>query len=99
MENCICSLVVLEQSEHLFYHYCRFESLEPEMNNLGARVTHVNDVAEQLLNSENCRQDQIHQTKDQLNNRLEQYFSLDKPLLLYFSKFYPTGCSLIPCSL
>ncbi|XP_024118372.1 spectrin family protein [Oryzias melastigma] len=54
----------------------RFESLEPEMNNLGARVTHVNDVAEQLLNSENCRQDQIHQTKDQLNNRWAEFDQL-----------------------
>lgn len=42
------------------------------MNNLGARVTDVNQVAEQLLSSDNCNKDQIHQTRDQLNNRSEQ---------------------------
>uniref|UniRef100_A0A8C8A744 Spectrin beta chain n=1 Tax=Oryzias sinensis TaxID=183150 RepID=A0A8C8A744_9TELE len=54
----------------------RFESLEPEMNNLGARVTHVNDVAEFLLDSDNCRKDQIHQTRDQLNNRWTEFEQL-----------------------
>ena len=54
---------------------CRFETLEPEMNNLGTRVTDVNHVAEQLLNSDNCSEDQIHQTKDQLNNRSEITFN------------------------
>uniref|UniRef100_A0A672Z4V3 Spectrin beta chain n=1 Tax=Sphaeramia orbicularis TaxID=375764 RepID=A0A672Z4V3_9TELE len=49
----------------------RFETLEPEMNNLGTRVTDVNVVAEQLLSSDNCSKDQIHQTRDQLNNRSE----------------------------
>uniref|UniRef100_A0A8C4DDL7 Spectrin beta chain n=1 Tax=Dicentrarchus labrax TaxID=13489 RepID=A0A8C4DDL7_DICLA len=49
----------------------RFETLEPEMNNLGTRVTDVNQVAEQLLSSDNCNKDQIHQTRDQLNNRSE----------------------------
>lgn len=49
----------------------RFETLEPEMNNLGSRVTDVNQVAEQLLDSDNRSKDQIHQTRDQLNNRSE----------------------------
>uniref|UniRef100_A0A8C6LDN1 Spectrin beta chain n=1 Tax=Nothobranchius furzeri TaxID=105023 RepID=A0A8C6LDN1_NOTFU len=49
----------------------RFDTLEPEMNNVGTRVTDVNQVAEQLLSSDNCSKDQIHQTKDQLNNRSE----------------------------
>lgn len=48
---------------------CRFETLEPEMNNLSSRVSDVNQVAEQLLSSDNCNKDQIHQTRDQLNNR------------------------------
>ncbi|XP_035999097.1 spectrin family protein isoform X1 [Fundulus heteroclitus] len=51
----------------------RFDTLEPEMNNLGARVTDVNQVAEQLLSSENCNKDQIHQTTDQLNNRWKEF--------------------------
>lgn len=39
------------------------------MNNLGNRVNDVNLVAEQLLSSDNCNKDQIHQTGEQLNNR------------------------------
>lgn len=39
------------------------------MNNLGTRVTDVNQVSEQLLSSDSCNKDQIHQTTDQLNNR------------------------------
>uniref|UniRef100_A0A3P8RSA6 Spectrin beta chain n=1 Tax=Amphiprion percula TaxID=161767 RepID=A0A3P8RSA6_AMPPE len=54
----------------------RFETLEPEMNNVGARVTDVNQVAEQLLSSDNCNKDQIHQTKDQLNNRWKEFEQL-----------------------
>lgn len=42
------------------------------MNNLGARVTYVNQKAEQLLSSDSCNKDQIHQTRDQLNDRSEQ---------------------------
>lgn len=52
---------------------CRFETLEPEMNNLGSRVTDVNQVAEQLLSSDNRNKDKIHQTRDQLNNRSERF--------------------------
>uniref|UniRef100_A0A665U6K9 Spectrin beta chain n=1 Tax=Echeneis naucrates TaxID=173247 RepID=A0A665U6K9_ECHNA len=51
-------------------------TLEPEMNNLGTRVTDVNQVAEQLLNSDNCSKDQIHQTRDQLNNRWREFEQL-----------------------
>ncbi|MEQ2188224.1 hypothetical protein GOODEAATRI_012844 [Goodea atripinnis] len=46
------------------------------MNNLSTRVTDVNDVAEQLLSSDNCNKDQIHQTRDQLNNRYELIFKM-----------------------
>ncbi|XP_054610767.1 spectrin family protein isoform X4 [Dunckerocampus dactyliophorus] len=54
----------------------RFETLEPEMNNLGTRVTDVNQVAEQLLTSDNCNKDQIHQTRDHLNNRWKEFQKL-----------------------
>nr|XP_040035677.1 spectrin family protein isoform X2 [Gasterosteus aculeatus aculeatus] len=54
----------------------RFETLEPEMNNLGTRVTDVNQVAEQLLSSDNCNKDQIHQTRDQLHNRWKEFEQL-----------------------
>lgn len=39
------------------------------MNNIGSRVADVNQVAEQLLKSDNCDKEQIHQTQDQLNDR------------------------------
>ncbi|KAM3868814.1 spectrin family protein isoform 2-T2 [Diretmus argenteus] len=51
----------------------RFETLEPEMNNLGTRVTDVNLVSQQLLSSDNCSKDQIHHTQDQLNNRWKEF--------------------------
>ncbi|XP_059207001.1 spectrin family protein isoform X1 [Centropristis striata] len=54
----------------------RFETLEPEMNSLGTRVTDVNQVAEQLLSSDNCNKDQIHQTRDKLNNRWKEFEKL-----------------------
>ncbi|XP_078121361.1 spectrin family protein isoform X4 [Sander vitreus] len=54
----------------------RFETLEPEMNNLGIRVTDVNQVAEQLLSSDNCSKAQIHQTRDQLHNRWKEFEQL-----------------------
>ena len=48
---------------------CRFETLEPEMNNLGLRVTDVNQVNQQLLGSENRDKEQINRTQEQLNDR------------------------------
>lgn len=47
----------------------RFETLEPEMNTLGARISDVNQVAQQLLGSDNRNKEQIDQTQNQLNNR------------------------------
>ncbi|KAG9346529.1 hypothetical protein JZ751_006840 [Albula glossodonta] len=54
----------------------RFETLEPEMNNIGTRIADVNQVAEQLLNSDHCSKDQIHQTLDQLNTRWKEFQDL-----------------------
>lgn len=71
---------------------CRFDTLEPEMNNVGARVNDVNQVAEQLLNSENCNKDQIHQTKDKLNNRSELVFRV---YLIYKMYVYVWLCDFI----
>lgn len=39
------------------------------MNTLGARISDVNQVAQQLLGSDNRNKEQINQTQDQLNNR------------------------------
>ncbi|XP_050965123.1 spectrin family protein isoform X1 [Labeo rohita] len=54
----------------------RFETLEPEMNTLGARITDVNQVAQQLLGSDNRNKEQIDQTQNQLNNRWSDFQSL-----------------------
>ncbi|KAM6970759.1 spectrin family protein isoform 1-T1 [Aplochiton taeniatus] len=51
----------------------RFETLEPEMNNLATRITDVNQVAEQLLGSDDRSKDQVHQTQEQLNNRWKEF--------------------------
>lgn len=61
------------------------------MNNLGARVTDVNQVAEQLLSSDNRNKDQIHQTRDQLNNRSEQTYKVSGTginIFLFNMKFW-----------
>ena len=39
------------------------------MNNLGLRVTDVNQVNQQLLGSENRDKEQINRTQEQLNDR------------------------------
>uniref|UniRef100_A0A8C2I833 Spectrin beta chain n=1 Tax=Cyprinus carpio TaxID=7962 RepID=A0A8C2I833_CYPCA len=54
----------------------RFETLEPEMNTLGARITDVNQVAQQLLGSDNRNKEQIDQTQNQLNKRWSDFQSL-----------------------
>lgn len=47
----------------------RFETLEPEMNALAARITAVNDIAEQLLKANPPGKDSIVSTQRQLNHR------------------------------
>uniref|UniRef100_A0AAY4D553 Spectrin beta chain n=1 Tax=Denticeps clupeoides TaxID=299321 RepID=A0AAY4D553_9TELE len=54
----------------------RFETLEPEMNNLATRVSDVNQVAEQLLSSDNRNKEQINETQNQLNNRWVEFQQL-----------------------
>ncbi len=39
------------------------------MNTLGARISDVNQVAQQLLGSDNRNKEQIDQTQNQLNKR------------------------------
>lgn len=65
------------------------------MNNLGARVTDVNQVAEQLLSSDNCNKDQIHQTRDQLNNRSEQSYKAYLNSTIIFGSIYSIVFSLM----
>ncbi|XP_076848937.1 LOW QUALITY PROTEIN: spectrin family protein [Brachyhypopomus gauderio] len=54
----------------------RFDTLEPEMNNICSRITDVNQVAQQLLKSDSCNTEQINQTLDQLNNRWKDFQAL-----------------------
>uniref|UniRef100_A0A669E1R7 Spectrin beta chain n=1 Tax=Oreochromis niloticus TaxID=8128 RepID=A0A669E1R7_ORENI len=75
-EQWLDSMEIPTKLEDLEVVQQRFETLEPEMNNLGTRVTDVNQVAEQLLNSDSCNKDQIHQTTDQLNNRWKEFQQL-----------------------
>ncbi|XP_018607614.1 spectrin beta chain, non-erythrocytic 1-like isoform X2 [Scleropages formosus] len=54
----------------------RFETLETEMNNLGTRISDVNQVAQQLLGTDHCSKEQIHQTQAQLNNCWKEFQQL-----------------------
>lgn len=47
----------------------RFETLEPEMNNLASRVAAVNRIADQLLATDQRNQESIRATREQLNAR------------------------------
>ncbi|KAJ8276560.1 hypothetical protein COCON_G00083120 [Conger conger] len=51
----------------------RFETLETEMNNMGSRISDVNQVAKQLLDSDHRSKGQIHQTQDGLNDRWKEF--------------------------
>lgn len=49
--------------------HCRFESLEPEMNNQASRVAVVNQIARQLVHSGHPSEKDIKSQQDKLNNR------------------------------
>lgn len=51
------------------FHPLRFETLEPEMNALAARIAAVNDISEQLLKASPPGKDSIVNTQKQLNHR------------------------------
>lgn len=51
------------------------------MNTLGARISDVNQVAQQLLGSDNRNKEQINQTQDQLNNRYSHILTNTKSRL------------------
>ncbi|XP_072302377.1 spectrin family protein isoform X2 [Eucyclogobius newberryi] len=72
-EQWLDSMEIPTKLEDLEVVQQRFETLEPEMNNVSSRVNDVNQVAEQLLSSDNCNKDQIYQTKDQLHNRWKDF--------------------------
>ncbi|XP_048883547.1 spectrin beta chain, non-erythrocytic 1-like isoform X1 [Brienomyrus brachyistius] len=75
-EQWLDSMEIPSKLEDLEVVQQRFETLEPEMNNIATRIDDVNQVAQQLLNSDHCSKDQIHQTQDQLNTRWKDFQQL-----------------------
>ncbi|XP_054426793.1 spectrin beta chain, non-erythrocytic 2 isoform X2 [Pteronotus mesoamericanus] len=75
-EQWLNGLALPERLEDLEVVQQRFETLEPEMNALAARITAVNDIAEQLLKANPPSKDSIVNTQKQLNHRWQQFRSL-----------------------
>ncbi|XP_076971715.1 spectrin beta chain, non-erythrocytic 2 isoform X1 [Tamandua tetradactyla] len=75
-EQWLNGLALPERLEDLEVVQQRFETLEPEMNALAARITAVNDIAEQLLKASPPSRDSIVDTQRQLNHRWQQFRSL-----------------------
>ncbi|XP_042532451.1 spectrin beta chain, non-erythrocytic 2 isoform X2 [Dipodomys spectabilis] len=75
-EQWLNSMALPERLEDLEVVQQRFETLEPEMNALAARITAVNDIAEQLLQANPPGKDRIVNTQEQLNHRWRQFRSL-----------------------
>ncbi|XP_044115709.1 spectrin beta chain, non-erythrocytic 2 isoform X1 [Neovison vison] len=75
-EQWLNGLALPERLEDLEVVQQRFETLEPEMNALAARITAVNDIAEQLLKAKPPGKDSIVTTQKQLNHRWQQFRTL-----------------------
>ncbi|XP_045871574.1 spectrin beta chain, non-erythrocytic 2 isoform X2 [Meles meles] len=75
-EQWLNGLALPERLEDLEVVQQRFETLEPEMNALAARITAVNDIAEQLLKAKPPGKDSIVTTQKQLNHRWQQFRAL-----------------------
>ncbi|XP_043827920.1 spectrin beta chain, non-erythrocytic 2 [Dromiciops gliroides] len=75
-EQWLNGLALPERLEDLEVVQQRFETLEPEMNALAARVTAVNGIAQQLLEAEPPSRDSILATQKQLNHRWQQFRNL-----------------------
>ncbi|XP_048215584.1 spectrin beta chain, non-erythrocytic 2 isoform X2 [Perognathus longimembris pacificus] len=75
-EQWLNGMALPERLEDLEVVQQRFETLEPEMNALAARITAVNDIAEQLLQANPPGKDRIVNTQEQLNHRWQQFRSL-----------------------
>uniref|UniRef100_A0A452RHF9 Spectrin beta chain n=1 Tax=Ursus americanus TaxID=9643 RepID=A0A452RHF9_URSAM len=75
-EQWLNGLALPERLEDLEVVQQRFETLEPEMNALAARITAVNDIAEQLLKAKPPSRDSIVDTQKQLNHRWQQFRTL-----------------------
>uniref|UniRef100_A0A8C3CG31 Spectrin beta chain n=1 Tax=Cairina moschata TaxID=8855 RepID=A0A8C3CG31_CAIMO len=75
-EQWLHALLVPDKLEDLEVVQQRFETLEPEMNNLASRVAAVNRIADQLLATDQRNQESIRATREQLNARWERFRAL-----------------------
>ncbi|XP_074087069.1 spectrin beta chain, non-erythrocytic 2 isoform X1 [Macrotis lagotis] len=75
-EQWLNGLALPERLEDLEVVQQRFETLEPEMNALAARVTAVNSIAQQLLEAEPPGKESILDTQKQLSHRWQQFRTL-----------------------
>ncbi|XP_033927552.1 spectrin beta chain, non-erythrocytic 2 isoform X1 [Melopsittacus undulatus] len=75
-EQWLHAMHVPDKLEDLEVVQQRFETLEPEMNNLASRVAAVNRIADQLLGTEQLNQESIRGTREQLNGRWERFRAL-----------------------
>ncbi|OXB52556.1 hypothetical protein ASZ78_013413, partial [Callipepla squamata] len=75
-EQWLHTMLIPDKLEDLEVVQQRFETLEPEMNNLASRVAAVNRIADQLLASDRRNQDSIRATREELNARWERFRTL-----------------------
>ncbi|XP_062454825.1 spectrin beta chain, non-erythrocytic 2 [Rhea pennata] len=75
-EQWLHAMLIPDKLEDLEVVQQRFETLEPEMNNLASRIAAVNSVAAQLLDADQRNGDSIQATRDQLNARWERFRAL-----------------------
>nr|XP_033811557.1 spectrin beta chain, non-erythrocytic 2 isoform X2 [Geotrypetes seraphini] len=67
------SMEIPQKLEDLEVVQQRFETLEPEMNNLASRIDTINQIAGQLLDTDQRNKECIHTMQDQLNARWDQF--------------------------
>ncbi|KAM6032630.1 LOW QUALITY PROTEIN: spectrin beta chain, non-erythrocytic 2-like, partial [Chlamydotis macqueenii] len=75
-EQWLHAMRVPDKLEDLEVVQQRFETLEPEMNNLASRVAAVNRIADQLLAADQRNQESVRATREQLNARWERFRAL-----------------------
>uniref|UniRef100_A0A8D2LEI7 Spectrin beta chain n=1 Tax=Varanus komodoensis TaxID=61221 RepID=A0A8D2LEI7_VARKO len=75
-EYWIETMDVPEKLEDLEVVQQRFETLEPEMNNLASRIAAVNEIASRLLGTDHRNKESIRATQEQLNTRWQQFQAL-----------------------
>uniref|UniRef100_H3BGA8 Spectrin beta chain n=1 Tax=Latimeria chalumnae TaxID=7897 RepID=H3BGA8_LATCH len=75
-EQWLDSMEIPQKLEDLEVVQQRFETLEPEMNNVESRVDVVNEIASQLLATEPRKKDEIQAMLNQLNTRWNQFRTL-----------------------